>query len=407
MISVPWVASASEPRLRLDASEALSCPNSQQVRDALVAALPGWQIEAGPAAPESKWLRLEPDGDHQVQLVIADPERPSEHRRVEVHQAECAEAAQTIALIAKVWLRHLPVSNGLELRAPLVSSSATLPSETSPRSSSSPSHAPDGERPEVHVSRQDSASSTATPGPSIYEPGEATPAHANASAAHGSASDPVAMGPTPGIPGPIPPLFVPKDETAGTKANAPPTSPPSNKSDPNQLKLHMTVLAGLVAFYNPDPGGGALGASGTLNIGIGERYGVVLGVGWDQSPESTSAAGNYQFHRLVGELSGEAVFDLPPDTLPGQLRLRGGALIEQLTLESKEIVILGPTQVFAPGAIFALYWDYALTSGLRLWAGPSMRYWLYDEPFNVPNAPVISAPRLWIGGTVGVGWRFF
>jgi hypothetical protein len=360
-------ARGTEPALRLQASAELRCPDAVQLHAALVEALPGWRVEAGAPGDEAAWLSVTAAPGAKLQLELGAPGREPERREVEVAPDACLPAARAVALIAKLGLRRLP----------------TAPPEPAP--APPPPPAPKPER-AVHHRAAPRASGTSTV---AIAPAERTPIPAPASNPSPSAPPPAAL----------PPERAEDDATVGG-----PEDEPVDRASP----LHVEALLGGAAFSGLGTGVGAAAGLGQLDLGLGDAFGLRVGAGMDTPLSDARDGGAVVVQRTAFELGARWSFTATRGALLGRLHLEASALLQRLSAQATGFARTTTRVAVDPGLGLGVHWEQMLWHGLGLWLGPQARLWAREDAFVVENlGTLVLTPRLWMGLSAGVAWRFF
>ena len=362
-------ARAEGRRLRLEVAGDLACPTATQVREVLGHALQGWVVEEGPRTPTEAWLRIEPAESGRVRLLLASLGRPAEPRLVDIDPNECGSAAQTIALIVKLWVRRIPAYVNVVPRNPRELKEPTLSAST------------------VEVASQE-----ALPAPEVVDAGSLPP------------SLPAPLAPEPeGLPAPASPSAdrspVPSPEvvTQVEPADAAPSPEP---------KLHLGIALGGAIAASVSPSFQAESGDLGFEIGYGDRLTAVIEAGLDTSVSETLVPGSISVSRSTYGLG--ARYTIVPGSNPqGKLHVQLGPCLQRLAAHSEGYTHDASSVDWVAGGMASARWEQGLTQHFGLWAGVEAQAWFRPDSFAVANvATPFTLPGYWIGAVLGGSWHF-
>jgi hypothetical protein len=418
---------APAPRLAVEVSSRSRCPRADALVETLQAGFPRWRVELSRHRHDGLAVVVTPQAPGHLELQLVDRGRPVQTRDIEFERASCDDLSRTITLIVKVWVRALPDMPG-HAALPKVEPVASKPEAVKPR----PAPRPEGVQ----------TPSSAVPGPEaplvVIEPVEVTP--------------PIPVAPEPSTPAPDPksvldPKTVPDPKPApeakaevmslsqaaraarvevaapavATAAGLtpPPLVPPEARTAPALApttaapggpRLGLELLLGGGGFLAADgtqAGSLAPDLGGRVEFHVGERWGVSLGGGWDGALSATSAPGSVSVSRLWAGLDLLATMR-PLDSTESRILLRAGPALQRLDGQGQGYTTNRQAAATDLGAELGGVWAQDLAEGFSLWAGPQVRLWARKDTFAVGNVgTVLTAPRVWLGATLGLAYRFF
>jgi hypothetical protein len=359
-------------RVGVEVAAGQTCPDAEQLRRALHEALPEWELVAGAPDGLGPLLRVGPGARDQVSLLLLAPGAGVEQRVLAVDPAACRDSAQTIALIAKVWLRRLPPTPSPPLPA------AASPEHPRPRERAAPRSAkgvPE-EPPATNVLA--ALEADAGPPPEEVEPPPAVDA------------------------GP------PRLETS-TEGVAP-AGPEAEPAGPGPRSVHLDV--GLGGAGTLGLAASAVTAGGLLavvDVAYQDRFGLAGRAALDSTMEDQLPSTSVTVVRRSFGLGGWWTVVRPSED--ATLRLGATALLARLEAISNGPGARNAVRVMAePGAALGATFDQPLGAGLRFWAEPAAWVWFHqDRFFYNPSFPEtqVTIPAFWLGFYAGLSWRFF
>jgi hypothetical protein len=416
-------------------------------------------------------VTIEPSGSDRLSLRLFDQGRLVEQRMIDFTPEACPDLPRTIALIVKVWVRALPGLSGRltlpqeqthvatssmakpsqesvakerpsALRIPtpasmpttttVVQSTPPIPEKpTRPEQSSEPLVATTAQNVSVPSPVQN-PSTAATPPPPISTPISTTDSNSNSNAPPAPTLAPTstsmstanAASASASTSAPTPTLLASAYELGPLEPAAPtvpPTTPSETVTAPKPDKVaandsglgpvHLELFAGGGAMASPADGAVASSVAPSVglrvDLGLGSRFGLQLGGGWDGTLTHGLGSGSVSVERQMIGLDFRATL-FPLESTSSRILLLAGPALQRLDGRGSGYTTTDEKTDVVPGWELTAFWAQSPTNGLSVWAGPSARGWAWKDSFDVDHVgTVVTSPQFWLGAVVGLGYQPF